>query len=406
MTHSSPRLPSLDVLRGVAVLGILVANLPGFALPRAAYYSPLAWGGTGAADVAAWALTFVVVEGKLRALFALLFGASLLLVVQRAEAAGGNPVAVHLRRMAWLFAIGCAHLYLLWWGDILSQYALVGTLALAFAWAPVPVLLACGGGALALDALNGAELALAAFAAAPRVTPAQIAHWAALSQVFGVPPRGEVAGEIARMRGGWAQAVAWRWRDLPSPLWAAWQVGAETLGYMLLGMAGLRTGLLTGAWPRRPYALVAAGTLALAVSVQALIAWQVWRHGFDLRAVTLASAALAPLVRPLAVLGYVALILLLVRGRAAAWLAAAGRMALSNYLATSLAMTALFDGWGLAQFAHWDRATLYLLMPLAWAAMLLWSRWWLARFAHGPAEWLWRSLARGAPQPFLRTRRI
>jgi uncharacterized protein len=159
----------------VAVLGILVANLPGFALPRAAYFSPLAWGGTGAADVAVWAATFMLVEGKLRALFAMLFGASMLLVVQRAEAAGEDAVAMHLRRMFWLFAIGCAHLYLLWWGDILNQYALVGTVALAFAWAPTRVLLPAGTAALLLGVLDGAELALAAVAAAPRATPRRAA---------------------------------------------------------------------------------------------------------------------------------------------------------------------------------------------------------------------------------------
>ena len=393
-----PRIAALDVLRGAAVLGILVANLPGFALPRAAYFSPLAWGGTGTAQVAAWAVTFILVEGKLRALFALLFGASLLLVVRRAEAAGANAVAVHLRRMATLFVIGCAHLYLLWWGDILTQYALIGTVALAFAWLPARLLLLGGAAALALAVLDGAELALAAQAAAPQATPAQAGDWAALSGVFGVPPRSAMLEEIAIARGPWAEAVAWRWTHLASPLRAAWHEGAETLGYMLLGMAGLRSGFLTGDWSARAYRRVALATLTVTLPLHALIAFATWRAGFDLRAVTLASAVLAPALRPFAVAGYAAL-LLLVRGGAARWLAASGRMALTNYLATSLILCALFDGWGLAQFARWDRAALYWLVPPLWTAMLLGSRWWLARFGYGPAEWLWRSLARGAPQP-------
>jgi uncharacterized protein len=400
-TDPPDRLAALDTLRGVAVLGILVANLPGFALPRAAYFSPLAWGGTGAADVAVWAATFMLVEGKLRALFAMLFGASMLLVVQRAEAAGEDAVAMHLRRMFWLFAIGCAHLYLLWWGDILNQYALVGTVALAFAWAPTRVLLPAGTAALLLGVLDGAELALAAVAAAPRATAAQAADWNALAGVFGVPPRAVLLEEIAHLRGGWGQAVAWRWDTLGSPLRAAWHEGAETLGYMLLGMAGLRVGFLTGGWGRRSYRRIALAVLAVTLPLHAAVAWWTWRSGFDLRAVTLASAVLAPALRPFTVAGYVALVLLPTRAPAA--LVAAGRMALSCYLASSLAMTALFDGWGFAQFGRWPRATPYLLVPVAWAAMLMGARWWLARFTLGPAEWLWRSLARGE---MLRTRRI
>src|SRR5215210_5554464 len=90
---------TLDVIRGVAVMGILLANLPAFGLPGAAYFSPLAWGGTSPADITAWFATFVLVEGKMRGLFSFLFGASMLLVIDRARASGGNPAAVHFARM-------------------------------------------------------------------------------------------------------------------------------------------------------------------------------------------------------------------------------------------------------------------------------------------------------------------
>ncbi len=94
--------------------------------------------GTTLADVTAWALTYVLVEGKMRGLFAALFGASMLLVIDRADARGGNGAALHLHRMATLFVIGCAHLYFVWSGDILSLYALVGCVALLFSAAPPP----------------------------------------------------------------------------------------------------------------------------------------------------------------------------------------------------------------------------------------------------------------------------
>ncbi|WP_153002639.1 DUF418 domain-containing protein, partial [Sphingomonas endophytica] len=74
---------------------------------------------------------------------------------------------------------------------------------------------------------------------------------------------------------------------------------------------------------------------------------------------------------------------------------AAGRVALSNYLACSIVFSGVFYGWGAGQFARWDRALLYLPLPAAWGAMLVWPRWWLARFHYGPAEWLWRCATQG-----------
>ena len=105
------RIAALDVMRGVAVMGILLANLPAFALPEAAYFSPLAAGGDGPAERAAWLANFVFVEGRMRGLFSFLFGASLVLIAERARAAGENDAAVHLRRMAalrWAWTGGAA----------------------------------------------------------------------------------------------------------------------------------------------------------------------------------------------------------------------------------------------------------------------------------------------------------
>jgi uncharacterized protein len=101
------------------------------------------------------------------------------------------------------------------------------------------------------------------------------------------------------------------------------------------------------------------------------------------------------------VLGWACLILLLARpgGALTLRIAAAGRMAFTNYLVTSLICTTLFYGYGLGWFGHLSRAELYLVVLAIWALMLLWSRPWLARFRYGPFEWLWRSLARWRFQP-------
>ncbi|MEH3103404.1 MAG: DUF418 domain-containing protein [Sphingomonas phyllosphaerae] len=379
------RIVALDHLRGAAVLGILIANLPGFALPVAAYFSPAAWGGTTPVDITAWALTYIFVEGKMRGLFAALFGASMLLVIDRADSRGGNGAALHLRRMATLFVVGCAHLYFVWSGDILSLYALVGCIALLFSAAPLRLLLIAAAACLLLALANG--LAIAGLGAV-------------VERVFGRSIPADLTREIAAMRAGWRANVAWRWREEAGPFTALLANGPETLAYMLLGMAGLRSGFLTGAWPRRRYAMVAAVALLTTLPIFAMLAAHTIVRDFDAHTVVLASFVVAPVLRPVTVAGYAALLLLTVRnGR----FAAAGRVALSNYLACSIAFTALFYGWGGGQFARWDRAALYLLLAPAWAAMLLWPRWWLARFTHGPAEWLWRCAARGTWIPLRRS---
>ncbi len=374
---TAPRIVALDFLRGAAVLGILVANLPGFALPVAAYFSPAAWGGQTPTDIAAWAITYVLVEGKMRGLFATLFGASMLLVIDRADACGRNGAALHLRRMATLFAIGCAHLYCVWSGDILSLYALVGCVALLFSAAPLRLLLFAATTCLLLALANG--LAIAGLGSV-------------VERVFGRSTPADLTREIAALRGGWQSNVAWRWHEEAGPFTAFLANGPETLAYMLFGMAGLRSGFLTGAWPRRRYALIAASTLLTTLPVFALVAAHTIARDFDAHTIVVASFVVAPLLRPVTVAGYAALLLLVAReGR----LAAAGRVALSNYLGCSIALTALFYGWGAGQFARWDRASLYLLLPPFWVAMLVWPRWWLARFTQGPAEWLWRCAVRG-----------
>ena len=115
----APRLVTLDFVRGVAVLGILLMNIQAFAMPDAAYVNPAAYGGARGADLAVWWIEAVLVDGKMRGLFSWLFGASLLLVATRAQAAGESAARVHYRRMAWLALFGVAHLGLVWDGDIL-----------------------------------------------------------------------------------------------------------------------------------------------------------------------------------------------------------------------------------------------------------------------------------------------
>ncbi|MDP1028356.1 DUF418 domain-containing protein [Sphingomonas sp. KR1UV-12] len=411
MTVSSPdpggagrdRLVSLDVIRGVAVMGILAANLPAFALPEAAYFSPMAAGGTAPADIALWLANLVLVEGRMRGLFSLLFGASMLLVIDRARAQGDRPAATHMARMAVLFVIGLIHLYLIWWGDILAHYALCGVIAYPLTrLSPRPLVLI----GIALSLLGMVEMGAGLemlVASAARDTPQAVATWNSFAVAFGIPPAADLAQEIAAHRAGYLARVAWRWHHAMGPLEALWLIGPQTLGTMLIGMAAYRTGFLTGGWPRARYRRWAIACLALSLGGYAWLGVETIRHGFALPWVYAGSMVVSQPLRVIGTIGYAALVILLLRpgGALTARIAAAGRVAFTNYLGTSIMMTCVF-GWGLGQYAMWSRAALYLLAPLAWAVMLAWSAPWLARFRYGPFEWLWRSLSRAAWQPLRR----
>lgn len=410
-TAAGPRIVNLDLLRGIAVMGILAMNVVAFAMPFQAYLNPLAYGGAEGADLWAWIIAFVFVDGKMRAMFSILFGASLLLIVDRAEAASpGSGAAVHYRRMAVLLGFGLAHFFLIWFGDILAAYAVAGMIAYLFTGKERPALLrssllffALGAVVYGLAFLS--PLMLQAAASAPDASADTIAQWEALKSDLGRPSAEVIAGDLAVHRGSWtgivAYSVAERWGFLVQ---GATMFLPETLALMLLGMWGLRSGFLTGGWEAPRYARMAAICLGIGLPACAILAWAIVGSGFDV-GISLALSGFATLFfRPLATLGYAALVLLAVKrgfggGALGTRIAAAGRAAFTNYLGTSLLMTFIFYGWGLGLYGELSRAQVYLVVLPAWALMLLWSKPWLERYRYGPLEWAWRSLARGSAQP-------
>jgi len=409
MASGPDRIQSIDTVRGVAVMGILLMNIVGFAMPRAAYFNPHAYGGAEGADLAVYLVNFVLFDGKMRGLFSFLFGASMLLVIERAEAKGESAAHVHYARMVWLLLFGLAHLWLVWWGDILNLYALVGMIAFAFRKAGVRKLVLWGVALVGVQfAMMGLMVASVASAEAglqspdPKVAQAAAKTIEQLNRGFGIPRPQVVAAELDQHLGSWSTVVAQRWRkDAWAPLKGLSFFGWETLGYMLLGMAAFRSGLLTGAWDRRRYAKWLGW--GFGIGIPAYVALAVWlvEARFGLFSTAAAGMLATTLVRPLMIIGWACLILLLMRpgGGLTTRIAAAGRMAFTNYLATSLICTTLFYGYGFGLYGQLSRWQLYPVVALVWAAILLWSRPWLAQFRYGPFEWLWRSLARGRLQP-------
>lgn len=405
------RIATLDILRGIAVMGILAMNIVAFAMPMQAYFNPFAYGDGGAEDVATWFVNFVFVDGKMRGFFSFLFGASMLLVVERARAAGGSGASIHYRRMVWLLLFGLAHLYLIWWGDILSHYALVGMIAYLFCRLSTRALVKWAIALLVVEfaffASGAAYFFVAqAAAAAPGASADAVAAFQSMSHDF-TPLAGPALGQdLALFRGDYAGIVAHRvGAMLFAPLIQLPFFGPETLAYMLLGMAGLKSGLLTGAWPLARYRRTAAITLAIALPTYVVLAAANLAMHFRFPELFAFSMAATVPFRPLMVVGYAALVILLTRrgGALVGRIAAAGRAAFTNYLGTSLVMTAIFYGYGLGLYGHVGRLELYLFVLGMWVLMLLWSKPWLDRFRYGPFEWVWRSLARFRIEPMRRT---
>ena len=405
MTPAPPRIVTLDIIRGVAVMGIFSVNVVAFAMIEAAYFNPAAYGGHGGADRIVWAVNLLLVDGKMRTLFSMLFGASMLLVIDRADAAGDLGIAVHLRRLLVLLGFGLAHYFLLWFGDILTLYAVSGLVAVAFRHRS-PRRLIVGGIVATLIGLanfgayivaqHGADLA----AHAPRATAAAIAEWNLGLGTF-YPSHDAIARDIALHRSGWSTLAAdmlSRWQTLlPSTL----AFVPETVGMMMFGMAGYKSGFLTGEWSDAAYRRFALATVPLGLFVFAILVWADIASGFDVVTLFGGFVVAATPFRIAMAAGYAALIILATRRHG--WLtqriAATGRAAFSNYLGTSLIAASIFYGWGLGLYGQVSRAQAWLLVPLVWIAMLAWSKPWLDHFHYGPLEWLWRSLSRGQLQP-------
>ena len=409
---SDSRIATLDAVRGVAVMGILLLNIVAFALPSYAYVDPHFAGGADGANLWAWGIAFVLADGKMRGLFTMLFGASTVLVAERALAAGRSPAHIHYARMASLFVLGLGHAWLIWAGDILTLYAVCG--ALAFAVWRWPARMVAGAGAmLLLWQLAMGILAYTdtrryeAIAAAPGARAAVREQWESYRAAL-LPPHPSPEEEIAAYRGDWrsvsriraADALYVETRVMPGML-------AETIGLMLIGMALFRSGFLSGAWARRDYWHVAIAGHALTIPPYIAIAlWMRTAH-FDPIVLLLTEPLHLVLLRPVLAVAQAALVVLFVTSGRARWLAeriaAAGRMAFSNYLGTSIVCTLIFYGYGLGLFGRLERWQLYPVVLGIWGLILLWSKPWLARFAYGPCEWLWRSIARARPQRMRRT---
>ena len=394
----SARIEALDALRGVAVAGIVPLNVIAFAMPAAAYINPRVYGGDGVVESALWAISFVLVEDKFRPLFAMMFGAGVAILLERGSA--GNPLRAHYARMAALALIAMAHAVLLANNDVLRSYAVIGLLLPLVVKLPVRWLL-----------VGAATLMLGQLAVSGYVAWGWLRYWyeytsgmavdpAPMRQVeqrFGADPQ-VIAQALDRARETLGERIARRTGDWLIQLRAIGASVPSTLAAMMVGIALWKNGLLAGQWAT-DRALRLARTCAL-VCGPPLVAMATWSmlSGFDAIVTAFNALVLSAPFDLLLGISYAALAMALFGGRlrrsaiTARW-AAVGRMALTNYLATSVIFAALFAAWGLGLFGEVERGMALALGLIPIIGMLVWSPLWLRYFRQGPAEWLWRSMA-------------
>lgn len=389
------RIPSLDVIRGVAILGVLAVNADGFAAPIHASLRPSAWmfGNEGATALSYWVMDWLFHE-KFVAIFSMLFGISLYLV--GGELSDRQRGANLARRLAALFVFAFIHGFAIWWGDILSTYACAGVIMFALRSLRPKVLLGIGTVlmlATACQALPDEPVPHAApvTSAAASVTvpnPAQAV------------PSLRVKAEIAEATGSAKGAYALNARTYVHQLQNLWKLLARTIGLMMIGLGLFKSRFFAGTSPRWSYlSAVTVGCASLAVL--GVTTWHADVLGASLRWGEFLSELLSPLVA----LGYIAGLILALRHGMSRWLApfaATGRMAFTNYLTQSLIMTSIFYGGRGALTGQVDRPALWAIVIGIWALQLAWSGWWLARFEMGPLEWVWRWATYGHRSPFVR----
>ena len=402
---------SLDALRGFAVMGILAMNITAFSMPEMAYINPAVYGGSEGTDLVAWVLGLILVDGKMRGLFSLLFGASMMLVVARADAKQEGAASVHYRRMFWLALFGLFHFFFIWWGDILFLYATIGCIAFLFReWETKRLIKWAIGiyaiGCLFFAAAMGSMFFLQVAANSPDASEQSIKEYEEVTAELGGDPE-VIKEQIALHRGSYTeiltQKVTENWYG---PLMTPMMMIFETLPFMMLGMAGLKGGLLLGQGPPSTYRKWAIWGAVIGGLLYAAIGYVVYSSAFDPLVTMNANMAWTMPARLLMTIGYAAALVMLISAFAQsgfiARVAATGRAAFTNYLGTSIVMTTIFYGYGFGMFGYVGRAELWLYVLGAWLVMLLWAKPWLARFRYGPLEWLWRSLARWEIQPFRR----
>ena len=392
------RIASMDVMRGVALLGILAMNIQDFSMIGSAYMNPTTYGDLHGLNWAVWYGCFLFADLKFMSIFSMLFGAGILLMTSRIEARGRRSGPLHYRRMGWLALFGCLHGYLLWPGDILFTYALGGIFAfLSRKWRPRTLIVS----GLLFTAV-ATVLAVGSYESFPYWPKKTVDE---MSQQFWNPSAAEKAKELATYRAGWLveekdRAVQNVGMQIQGNVFLAFW---RAYGLMLAGMGMFKLGVFSAKLPPRIYAWFIALGLVAGLPLIAFGVRQEFAHHWDMRQCFFLDFQWNYWASLLMCLFWIGLVMLICQKGwlpgARRRLAAVGRMAFTNYLMDTVLCTFIFYGWGLGFFGKVSRVEQFGVVLAIWALQLIVSPLWLDRFQFGPLEWLWRSLTYWKMQP-------
>ncbi|RJU81509.1 MAG: DUF418 domain-containing protein [Candidatus Poseidoniales archaeon] len=417
----SARIASLDILRGVALLGVLLLNILGFGMASAGYFHPLVGlGKNPELNYAVWGTMNLFFEGSMRGLFSLLFGAGIVLFATGFGTRKGKEkgALLHYKRTFFLLLFGMFDSFvLLWTGDILILYAMAGALLYPLRNARPKTLLILSATVLLctsiLFAVSGVLVEEGRDAAARIDADPSAEHSAEERELAALWTDSEnqfsynesaMEEELDIRRGSYLEIADYSAKKVIdsllffTPVYMLW----DCVGMMLLGMGLYRMGVLSAQRSKKNYLQLAIGGFALGLAVNGFELFQAVDSDFDAIVVSGYFQGTYQLGRVAMSMGWLGLIMLFCQGNL--WsglknrLAAVGRMALSNYLLHSLICLVLFTGAGFGLIGVFERWELYVIVLLIWMLQLALSPWWLKRYSFGPAEWLWRSLTYGSMQ--------
>lgn len=421
--ESSKRINSLDIIRGIALLGILLMNIVGFGLVDA-YDNPTISGGSTGLNLKVWAVNNMLFEGTMRALFTMLFGAGFILLTSRLEMKGaGIKVAdIYYRRTLWLLLFGVIHVYfLLWFGDILYPYAIFGLMLFPFRNA-APKYLLMGGIAILLFATlidiskyhetakikSEGEVVQNLLDKNPDSELSEEQSTALESWESILNERkteAQVQEEIEAHHAGYWSIVMHRFgvnKFFQSTLIYTFWV-FDILSLMLIGIAFFKWKIFQGERSMRFYITLMVIGYGIGLLVNYFETKMLIESNFGILAMAKTHQTYQ-LGRIFTTLGHIGLFMIFIKSGVLRFLqsalAAVGRMALTNYLMHTIICITIFLGFGFSQFGQLERYELYYVVFSIWIFQLIYSPIWLKFFHYGPVEWLWRSLTYMKRQPF------
>lgn len=425
----SERIIILDSLRGIAILGILLMNIPGFALPEPVYGDPSVLNEWGTVNFKTWYFIEWFMEGSQRALFSMLFGAGIILFVTRQEKKvdGLWPADYFLRRQLWLMVFGLFNAFiLLWFWDILFHYACLGMIMFTFRRLSPKALII--GAAISLLLMTAREN-LDAFrdrkmiakgeviammdTTVTKLTEQQKADLGAMTEfkekTSAEGKKKKMEKSLAAVRGGYGGFYEYQSeRSFRGEINYLYYGGWDILVFMFLGMAFFKNGVLMGKASAKVYWGMFIIGLGLGLVLSYFRLMPLIDHQFNYFDYTKDTPfEFYEISRTFRAIGIFGLIMLLYKSGWFKWLFTlmrpVGQMAFTNYLMQSLLVGLFFYGVGLGYFGKLERHEIYYVVGATWLLEIVWSHIWLRYFRFGPLEWAWRSLTYWKKQPMKKT---